>query len=81
MDNVYGGDGPDTVSYAERLNPVTVTLDGVGNDGEAGENDFVASDVENITGGSKNDTLIGNDKANKLLGGSGNDTLNGNSTR
>jgi Ca2+-binding RTX toxin-like protein len=80
MDNVYGGDGQDTVSYAERLNPVNVTLDGIGNDGEAGENDFVASDVENITGGSKDDTLTGNENGNKLVGGSGNDTLNGKST-
>src|SRR5213593_3875130 len=44
MDNVYGGGDRDTVSYAERLNPVTVSLDGGGNDGEVGENDFVASD-------------------------------------
>src|SRR5262249_38247248 len=32
-DNVYGGSDPDTVTYSERWNPVTVTLDGVTNDG------------------------------------------------
>ena len=77
MDNIYGGSDRDTVSYAERLNPVTVTLDGAGNDGEAGENDFIASDVENVTGGKTNDTLIGDGQANKLFGGSGDDMLDG----
>jgi Ca2+-binding RTX toxin-like protein len=77
MDNVYGGSDRDTVSYAERLNPVTVTLDGAGNDGEAGENDFVAADVENVTGGKNNDTLTGDGQDNKLVGGPGNDTLDG----
>jgi Ca2+-binding RTX toxin-like protein len=77
MDNVYGGTDRDTVSYAERLNPVTVTLDGAGNDGESGENDFVASDVENVAGGKDNDTLIGDGQSNKLIGGPGNDTLDG----
>ena len=77
MDNVYGGSGQDTVSYEERLNPVTVTLDGAANDGEAGENDLVASDVENVTGGKSNDTLVGDGDANKLIGGPGNDTLDG----
>jgi Ca2+-binding RTX toxin-like protein len=77
MDNVYGGSDRDTVSYAERLNPVTITLDGAGNDAEPGENDFVASDVENVTGGKSNDTLVGNGQANKLFGGPGNDALDG----
>jgi Ca2+-binding RTX toxin-like protein len=77
MDNVYGGSDRDTVSYPERLNPITVTLDGAGNDGESGENDFVAADVENVTGGKDNDTLIGDGQANKLIGGPGNDTLDG----
>jgi Ca2+-binding RTX toxin-like protein len=77
-DNAYGGSGQDTVSYAERLNPVTVTLDGAGNDGETGENDFVASDVENIAGGKSNDTLTGDGQANKLFGAAGDDTLDGN---
>ena len=77
MDNAYGGGGQDTVTYEERLNPVSVTLDGLANDGESGENDFVAADVENLTGGKNNDTLTGNDLANTLIGGPGNDTLAG----
>jgi Ca2+-binding RTX toxin-like protein len=82
LDNVYGGSDansyhPDTVTYDERTNPVTVSLDDLANDGEAGENDLIASDVENLVGGSGNDTLIGNAHGNKLLGGYGNDTLVG----
>jgi Ca2+-binding RTX toxin-like protein len=33
--------------------------------------------VENVTGGSGNDTLIGNSAANVLIGGGGNDKING----
>jgi Ca2+-binding RTX toxin-like protein len=70
----------DTVTYSERTNPVNVSLDGIAggaNDGESGEGDFVNSDVENIIGGSGNDTLTGNQYWNILHGGPGNDTLNG----
>lgn len=42
------------------------------NDGEAGENDYVASDIENLTGGSGDDLLSGNAAANLLDGGPGN---------
>jgi hypothetical protein len=47
-DVIYGGSDAgtccpaDTVTYSERWNPVNVSLDGVANDGELGENDFVA---------------------------------------
>lgn len=33
--------------------------------------------IENATGGAGNDTIVGNDAANRLQGGGGNDTLNG----
>lgn len=33
--------------------------------------------IENATGGGGNDTIVGNDAANRLQGGGGNDTLNG----
>jgi len=58
-DVIYGGSDAgtccpaDTVTYSERWNPVNVSLDGVANDGELGENDFVAGDVENITGAAR----------------------------
>lgn len=77
-DTLTGLGGTDTVTYASRTNPVTVTADGAAaNDGESGELDNVAGDVENITGGSGADNISGNALANTLLGGSGNDVLSG----
>jgi Ca2+-binding RTX toxin-like protein len=83
QDNIHGGSDansyhPDTVTYDERTNPVNLSIDGVANDGEAGENDYIASDVENLIGGYGKDTLIGDAHGNKLEGGSDNDTLIGN---
>lgn len=78
-DTFDGGGGTDTVSYDDHGNAVTVTLDGVANDGETGENDNVLANVENIVGSDFNDsisvagTLIGHN----LDGGIGNDTLTG----
>jgi Ca2+-binding RTX toxin-like protein len=84
QDVVYGGSEPagagakfDTVTYGDRWDNVNVSLDGFANDGEAGENDNIAPDVENVTGGSGNDTLTGNQHSNTLAGGLGDDTLDG----
>jgi Ca2+-binding RTX toxin-like protein len=77
-DNVYGGGDRDTANYYERTSPLTVTIDGNANDGEAGENDNVMTDVENVTGGSGNDILIGDKHGNKLDGAWGDDKLYGN---
>ena len=38
-DDMDGGTGGDTCDYAARANPLSVSLDGVDNDGEAGEGD------------------------------------------
>ena len=38
-DILVGGAGTDTVSYAGRSAPVTASIDGLANDGEAGEAD------------------------------------------
>jgi hypothetical protein len=77
--DVYvGGPGAmDYVSYGPRRDALTVSLDGVANDGGAGELDDVGTDVEGIIGGWAADTLIGNDAANELSGGDGKDTLIG----
>ena len=63
-----------------------MTLDGVANDGSAGENDRVKADVENIIGGTAVDTLTGNTLDNVITSrdgvadsvtcGTGNDTVN-----
>ena len=76
-DTLSGRDGRDMADYSARTNPVTVSLDGTANDGEAGENDNVASDVEILAGGSGADQLAGNDGDNALLGNAGNDILGG----
>ncbi len=77
-DSLNGGGGTDTVSYAARTADVALSLgDGTANDGEVGENDNVASDVENATTGAGNDTITGNGAVNVELGGAGADLLDG----
>jgi Ca2+-binding RTX toxin-like protein len=77
-DTFVGDSGfPDTVTYAARTTPVTVTLDGSANDGAAGERDNIGSDVAQIIGGSGGDVIDAS--AGKVqttvFGGPGNDTL------
>ena len=56
---LVGGPGSDVVDYGDRTGPVTVTLDGVGGDGEPGEGDSVGApapwssspDIEEVRGG------------------------------
>ena len=76
-DTFAGGAGTDTVTYADRTAPVSAILDGLANDGEVGEGDFIQSGVENLTGGAGNDTLIGDGAVNVLIGGAGADTFAG----
>ena len=72
-----GGAGTDLADYSGSANAVNVSLDGVANDGVAGEGDNVGVDVEDVTGTGKADTLTGSGAANELDGGAGNDTLSG----
>jgi Ca2+-binding RTX toxin-like protein len=75
-DMISGGGGVDAVDYSNRTAPVNVTLaGGASDDGEAGEHDNVAEDVEGAFGGSGNDTLVGNAAAGFLSGFAGNDSL------
>jgi hypothetical protein len=76
-DSFAGGTGTDTASYADHTTKVTVDIDGSADDGAAGEKDTVKTDVENLTGGSGDDTLNGSPGANGLSGGAGDDTING----
>jgi Ca2+-binding RTX toxin-like protein len=76
-DTMNGGAGADTADYADRGNPLTITLDGQPGDGEAGENDNVQADVEVVNGGGGADTITGSEADNVLNGNAGNDTLNG----
>lgn len=76
-DTFNGGAGSDTVSYANRTNDLTVTMGAGANDGETGETDNVAADVEVLTGGAGDDTLTGGAANNTINGGAGDDTING----
>ena len=90
-DDVNGGSGIDTLEYGDprfgtfgglttlagRVDPVTVDLDDVADDGAAGEGDNAHSDLENVIGGVANDTLTGDGDANVLSGFDGADTLRG----
>jgi Ca2+-binding RTX toxin-like protein len=76
--DVYdGADGQDTIDYSLRTAPLSVSLDGVANDGEAGENDNVGTTMEIIIGGSGDDVLTGGPGNDIIHGGPGNDTIHG----
>jgi Ca2+-binding RTX toxin-like protein len=77
-DDLSGGGGRDTVRYDERSAPVLVNL-GAGTtlNGEVGEGDRVAGDIERVYGGSAGDRLVGNDASNDIFGGPGSDVIAG----
>ena len=75
-DVLDGGAGIDTADYRTDTAGVTVNLaTGLGSGGEA-QGDTLTG-IENILGGSGDDTLIGDTADNYLEGGAGNDTLIG----
>lgn len=76
-DTYLGGPGSDSFSYFHRGHPVTITLDGVANDGMAGEADNVHPDVETVGGSAGNDVIVGSDGPNHLWGGDGDDVIRG----
>ncbi len=74
-DLLEGQGGTDLADYSSAGAAVTVTLDGVANDGYAGEADN--AQTENVLGGDFADLLSGDGGANALLGGEGGDQLDG----
>ena len=85
-DSFTGGDGEDTVSYANaRDEKVTVDLGATTGAGAADANNpshsdgdyFPSTDVENVIGSPRGDTITGSNEANKIWGGAGADTING----
>jgi Ca2+-binding RTX toxin-like protein len=76
-DYLDGGNGLDTASYAGSARAVNVSLaqDAAQDTGGAGTDTLLG--IENLTGGSGNDTLAGNGADNRLAGGAGNDVLDG----
>ncbi|MDP9242738.1 MAG: hypothetical protein M3O84_06135 [Actinomycetota bacterium] len=76
-DILWGGGGEDQAWYSLRTADLSLTLDDVANDGEAGEGDDVRFDVERMVAGEGDDVLVGNDRANRLEGGAGDDSISG----
>jgi Ca2+-binding RTX toxin-like protein len=76
-DDVSGGSGRDSAGYNTRSVNLTITLDGLANDGQTGEGDNVRGDVEGVTGGTGDDTITGNAAPNSLWGNGGDDIVDG----
>ena len=76
-DDYGGGGGRDTIDFRSSTLPVTVTLDGIANDGLAGESDNVRPTVEDMIGSSHADSLTGSSGVNRFLGWDGADVLVG----
>ena len=76
-DRMSGGPGRDLGDYLSADEAVSLSAGNGANDGAKGEGDQLASDVENLRGGSGNDSLQGNASANWLHGFGGNDRMRG----
>jgi Ca2+-binding RTX toxin-like protein len=83
-DTYTGGPGRDYIEYDDRDvnedghdDDISITQDGVANDGSADEKDNVGADIENIETGDGSDTIVGGGVSNLVWSGSGNDTVNG----
>ncbi len=75
VDRLFGGEGTDAITYAGSGAGVEVYLDnGISWDGTS--MDFLDS-IENVTGSSHNDYMVGTAVANVLTGGAGDDFLYG----
>lgn len=88
-DEIAGGPGRDTLSYEYALSTfifggsrveygVVVSLDGLRNDREAVGEDVLDTTIENVTGTSFRDEIVGNGAANVLTGLGGGDSIVGN---
>jgi Ca2+-binding RTX toxin-like protein len=84
-DEYVGGAGTDKLDYGTRAAAVTAVADGATSSGEgaltqgasATEGDAIATDIEDLAGGSGDDYLVGNALPNRLTGNAGSDWLSG----
>ena len=78
-DVLDGGDGVDLADYSDKTTAVSVTLAGAADAAVTvgGVVEDTIRNIENLRGGSGNDTLVGDSLSNTLFGGNGNDTLVG----
>jgi Ca2+-binding RTX toxin-like protein len=75
-DLIYGGAGIDAVDYTASGAGVMIAIGHLGLGGDA-QGDFVASDIEYVTGSYYADLLVGSAGSNTLDGKAGNDLLYG----
>lgn len=76
-DSYTGGGGGDALIYTGRGEDLSLSLDGVANDGQPGENDNIGPDVTTVLGGDGADVITGNGYANAFAGDSGDDVITG----
>jgi hypothetical protein len=90
-DRLSGGPGVDRGLYTPpdgQLGPVSITLDGVADDGIAGDHLNFLADIEDVDADNRSEfldplpaygpvTLVGTDAGNDLIGSSGPDTITG----
>lgn len=76
-DTLSGGAGVDRVSYAQRAEPVRVSMADGPNDGKFGERDDVLADVEQLTGTHAADELAGGPAGDAIDGSGGGDVIDG----
>jgi Ca2+-binding RTX toxin-like protein len=74
---MHGGGGIDMVFYELRTASIRAAMDGVADDGQVGEGDNLATDIEGIETGPGNDVIIGSDAGNIFHAGDGNDDISG----
>ena len=76
-DDLNGGDGTDTADYAGATSGVSVSVNGINDDGTDGEHDNVGFDIEGANGGLADDTLVLGAGDGFIAGGPGNDYIDG----
>lgn len=74
-DRLIGGSGVDTASYADATIGVSLSLANGGLTNDAAGDSYQG--IENVTGSTFGDIIVGNGSSNRLEGGAGNDFLSG----
>ncbi|MCW2924711.1 MAG: Hemolysin-type calcium-binding region [Thermoleophilia bacterium] len=76
-DAYVGGAGTDKLWLDGHAGGVAITIDGLANDGLAGEGDNVGTDIEAIEGTAGNDSFVGSPGPDAFSAGAGNDVVHG----